>query len=285
MGPRSEFAEFSPQLAQALAAIAAQGRTHVFVACMPKTASTFISRTIRRLTALGICPLYLAKTNEQDMSLMAMDRLHNQDTITFQHVRATPSNLFLMRHAGLVPVVTSRNFADVAVSVRDMIEKERARPFFNAFIPYTDQFLQLDHSRQLDMIVDVLMPWFFSFYVTWHDACRFGNCPASWLTYEQFLADKPGAIMAILAKHGIHRTREQVQGACDACNSDRNRVNKGVAGRGRQELSDDQLARLRAMADYYPWVDFSLVGIDRPVVCDQPGRPIRMLLSPVSQGV
>ena len=40
------------------------------------------------------------------------------------------------------------------------------------------------------------------------------------------------------------------------------RVNKGISGRGKEILSDKQIARIVKLASYYPDVSFERIGID-----------------------
>ena len=278
MGPRPGVARIDNSVGRKLQQLARQNRTHIFVACMPKTASTFLTSVLARLTGFQVASLIMTLDNEQDMFVPAMGLLNGKDTLTFQHMRATPSNLYCLHHARIEPIITVRDFVDVVVSLRDMIELEQQREYFNALWPHPQEFLKMDRERQLDALIEIQMPWFYSFYVSWHDACRYNGFSARWLTYEQFSRDKPGAVGAILRRHGIERSRAQIEQACRAARTSRNRVNKGGKGRGRAQLTDDQICRLHRMADYYPWVDFSPVGIDRePVKFDAPVAPLRML--------
>ncbi len=283
MSPRPEFAMMDTRVGAELSKLPQQGRTHIFVACMPKTASTFVNSVLRRLTGFSAVQLILALDNEQEIYLPAFMAMDNTDTVTFQHVRATPSNLFLLQSAGIRPIIAVRSFFDVVVSLRDMVENEQDRPFFNVKFPYTREFLKMDRQRQIDAVIDIFMPWFFSFYISWHDACRYGNFDAVWLTYREFSEDKCRAISAILRYHRIYRSPRQIQSAFDASRKPGNRINKGVRGRGSQQLSEAQKQRLIHMADYYPWVDFSLVGIDRPTenLQEQQPRPFERLFDEV----
>lgn len=285
MSPRPELAMMDTRVAAQLSKLPRQGRTHIFVACMPKTASTFVNSVLRRLTGFSAVQLILALDNEQEIYLPAFMGMDNTDTVTFQHVRATPSNLFLLQSAGIRPIITVRSFFDIVVSLRDMVENEQDRPFFNVKFPYTREFLKMGHERQLDAIIDLFMPWFFAFYVSWHDACRYGDFEATWLSYAEFTEDKARAISAILRYHKIYRSPRQIQNAFQASRRPANRINKGVKGRGSEQLSEAQKLRLTHMAAYYPWVDFSLVGIDRPTenLQDQQPRPFKRLLDQVPQ--
>jgi hypothetical protein len=285
MSPRPELAMMDTRIGAELSKLSKQGRTHIFVACMPKTASTFINSVLRRLTGFSAVHLILALDNEQDIYVPSFMRMNNTDTVTFQHVRATPSNLFLLQSAGIKPIITARSFFDVVVSLRDMVENEQDRPFFNVKFPYTREFLKMDRERQLDAIIDIFMPWFFAFYISWHDACRYGQFDAAWLTYGEFSEDKVRAISAILSYYKICRSPRQIQNAFEASRKPGNRINKGVKGRGSEQLSQAQKQRLLDMANYYPWVDFSLVGIDRPVenLQGQQPRPFKRLFEEVPQ--
>ena len=73
------------------------------------------------------------------------------------------------------------------------------------------------------------------------------------MTYEELLGDKPATIGRISDFLGLGKTAEECAAAVHAVDADkvRTRFNMGVAGRGKQTLDDEQIARLRRLVAAY----------------------------------
>lgn len=232
---------------------------HIVIACMPKSGSTFLSNALRAATGFGTAHMTFSYfQNEQELHLPFVLAALGQDTITQQHVRATEANIQVMQAFGLMPVVLVRNLADVTVSLLDFYE---SGAIINTF--FYAGFESLPRERRIDLIIDMVMPWYLGFYASWALAEREGRLQPLWLTYEDMIADKPAALKRVGEHCGLGLSDNSIAAALDQVDGGRarTRLNKGVAGRGRETLSDGQLARLKALTAYYPDIDFSPVGL------------------------
>ena len=107
------------------------------------------------------------------------------------------------------------------------------------------------------------MPWYAGFYASWEQVQRQGRLDCLFLTYDDMNADKPATIQRISNFLGLGKTAEECAAAVRAVDGDvsKTRFNKGVAGRGRETLNDDQKARLRRLAAAYGQVDLARIGL------------------------
>ena len=83
------------------------------------------------------------------------------------------------------------------------------------------------------------------------------------VTYEELIADKPRVLKEICDHQGIATSIEACTDAAaraDDVNS-QTRMNKGVAGRSKDALSEAQKARIARLAGYFHDLDFSLIGL------------------------
>jgi hypothetical protein len=237
-------------------------REFVFLACTPKSGSTFLKRALLEVT--GFTPAYLAyafERNEQDLYFPALVDHWNVATVTQQHVRATGPNLQLMQWFGIRPVILVRNLFDSVVSIRDYLFAEGFEKFPSLYV--TERMADLSSERQLDLLITHALPWYINFFVSWFDSCRTGSIDALWLSYDDLIQDWPAGVRSVLDFYGIATPEERIRTALEHLESgDRRdvRLNVGVAGRGA-ELTEAQRDRIRAQAAFYPWVDFSSVGI------------------------
>jgi hypothetical protein len=106
------------------------------------------------------------------------------------------------------------------------------------------------------MIVDLALPWFVNFYVSWHRLCEQGAVDALWITYEEMLGDKETTLRRILDFLGL----PDVTVDRDLLEHRYGTFREGRRGRGSWLLTDAQRARIRSYFSYYPGVDFGKYG-------------------------
>jgi hypothetical protein len=255
---------------------------YIFIACMPKTASTFMTMALSELTGftrVGMrydvfnqsqaqksdVGLVKIQRSEQDLYLPKVIDAYPYGTVTQQHVKATCSNLRMMKTFSIRPVVLVRNILDVVVSIRDHLYKEGFHKFPTFFC--NKKFPEFDEKTQLDWIIELGLPWYFNFYVSWYEASSSKRIDVLWLTYEEVIADWKEALKKVLLFYGIQRTDEEIEKALNVIHQQGSgkgrkiRINKGVIGRGRATLTDAQRERIIGLARFYPSVDFSRIGI------------------------
>ncbi len=252
------------QLHHARAAIARRARQYppsILIACMPKSGSTYLANALAAATGYPMHPLvYIHERNEQDLYLPELLRTLNQPIVTQQHVRATLGNLELIQLFHLRPVILVRNLFDVVVSLYDHLHHDDFRvPMANV----TPEFFELSEKRKLDAIIDLHLPWYFSFFTSWATPQPSLPCLVHWVTYEALQASPHTTVQGILAFANQTLTMDQVERAIALARQSKTRFNQGKTGRGQEILSREQQQRILEYIDYYPSVDFSLIGLSR----------------------
>ena len=236
----------------------------IVIACLPKTASTFLQNVIAEITGYPIRDIaagYGDASEQDDLDLPLLVDTGFGGFVTHMHSRATDHNIKLMKMAKIKPIVLSRSIFDITVSVRDHVLK--SAPFKWPMMYFQKSFLELEESAQYDYIIDLCLPWFFSFYSSWYYVEQSNEVEMYWLTYEDFIKDKPEAVYNLCALHKINVSRQDAGDVVSKLESKRKKsnINVGRAGRGAELLTDGQLQRIRKFADYYPDVDFSRFGL------------------------
>jgi hypothetical protein len=235
---------------------------YIFLACMPKSGSTFLARAIEDVTGFPHTRLcYAHERNEQELYLPKLVDTYTKSIVTQQHIKATGPNLNLFVRFGIRPVIVTRNLFDVIVSIRDYLCNEGVFGFPSLYA--TDHFLTIPEEEQFDFLITFAAPWYFNFYASWYDAAHDGQIDTLWLTYEELTADWVDGIERVLAFYGQQSSHDEVVAAVRRMQGDpeKSRLNKGVAGRGMELLSAAQRDRLATMAAFYPWVDFGPIGL------------------------
>lgn len=236
---------------------------YIVLACMPRTGSTFLTATLAEITGYQNRPLTFAYgRHEQELYLPKLLDFYHFGSVTQQHFRATQANLELLREFDIRPVVLVRDIFDVTVSIRDYLVKEQCSNWPTFYCD--EEFWELSVERQFDAIIDLGLPWYFSFFVSWADATRKGEVSPLWMTYEEAQRDWSAASRRILDFCGVQTPEHELEAAF-ARISRRNpqslRFNHGVTGRGKAALGKPQQDRIARFAEFYPHVDFSMIGI------------------------
>jgi len=232
--------------------------TRVFIACMPKSGSTFLKLALCALTGWPEAVVtYAFLQNEQELYLPFLRKIARNDTVSQQHVRATVPNLQMMQAFKIRPVVLVRNLYDAVVSYTDFFDSgARTSTFFAA------RWDDLPRERKLDLVIDNFVPWYTAFYASWCDVIRYDQLDCRLLRYEDMIADKQGTLESLAGFYGLDKSAADCAGAIELVDGrkDKTHFNKGQAGRGG-ELSEAQQDRIRHLASYYPDVDFGPVGL------------------------
>ncbi len=230
-----------------------RGKT-VFISALPKSGSTYLVKVLEQVTGYQTFFLGYHQLNEQDLYLPNLIDAWSMNVISHQHTRPSAPNLALMRQFAIRPVILTRNAYDATVSLTDHLERESAEtPLLN--VP--GDFMRRERSARLDMVIDLALPWYIRFVADWADAKHDGL----WLRYEDLIDDGAGTVARVLAFHGITADEANIERALEQARGQGSRLNKGVAGRGAEELNTAQKARINALTRHYPGVDFACLGL------------------------
>mgnify|MGYP006416936439 FL=1 len=234
-----------------------RGKT-VFISALPKSGSTFLVKVLEQVTGYQTFFLGYHQLNEQDLYLPNLIDAWSMDVISHQHTRPSAPNLALMEQFAIRPVILTRNAYDATVSQTDHLERESTQtPLLN--VP--DDFMDRSRAERLDMVIDLAMPWYIRFVGDWRHADAKGDVERLWLRYEDLITDGVDVVGKILDFHGLARDDGVIERALVQARGQGSRLNKGVAGRGDAELSDEQKNRINALTRHYPGLDFSCIDL------------------------
>jgi tetratricopeptide (TPR) repeat protein len=237
----------------------AQLGKHLFIACLPKSASTFLRNVLIKLTGYReLFSVYAAVQNEHDLYLPSIERFADQNTVTQQHCRASEANIHLMQAFGIRPVVLVRNIFDAMVSLLDFYNQGA---YFQSY--FRGDFMELDEDKKMDLLIDNMAPWYLQFVASWELAEKEGRLEVYWLGYENLIGNKVESIQQLLEFYGLGVYRDRLQRAISDTEGEsrRNRFNKGIVGRGITSLTDAQKQRIIALTEYHPEADFGKIGL------------------------
>ncbi|MCM2291890.1 hypothetical protein NAC44_06055 [Allorhizobium sp. BGMRC 0089] len=232
-------------------------QTNILVAALPKSASTFISTSLRKALDLPnvvlMAPSLLAqppfsmgiwlREQETDELALMVHGLNRTGYVAQHHIRCTPYLCRQMALYNIRPIVTYRNVFDSLVSYDDMRRADRESWLSNLkgddiylVDGLPDNYNDLDDETRLNLMVAREAAWYLEFYMSWKVCERQGLVKPLWVSYEKdFLASKQvlaERMAEFLKPREIDAKKlaaqfEDKESARDA------RFNKGVKGRGK----------------------------------------------------
>ena len=232
---------------------------HLFIACVPKSASTFLKNLLVDVTGYrDLFTVYAAGQSEHEIYLPTLRESAQLDTVTQQHCRASDANVHLMQGFGIRPVVLVRNIFDSVISMFDFYNKGAFQTSY-----FRADWLALDDETKIDLLIENVIPWYFQFVASWDLAEKQKRLELLWLSYEDLIADKPESVSKVLEFYGLGASRQGVEQRVREIESEERKIrfNKGVAGRGKLGLNDRQKEQIRRLARYYPSTDFGRIGL------------------------
>ena len=252
-GQRAKLSDFTTEITPK------QLGRHLFIACVPKSASTFLKNLLVNLSGYrDLFTVYAAGQSEHEIYLPTLRESAGLDTVTQQHCRASDANVHLMQAFGIRPVVLVRNIFDSVMSLLDFYNKGAFQTSYSRA-----DWPALNEETKIDLLIESVIPWYFQFVASWDLAEKQKRLEVHWLSYEDLVADKPSSVLEVLEFYGLGASRRGVERRIGEIESEEGKIrfNKGVTGRGRSGLDGRQKEQIQRLARYYPSTDFSRIGL------------------------
>ena len=183
--------------------------------------------------------------------------------IVTQHLRLTSVNYRIIKELNIKPIVQVRNIFDVVVSYRDYIAKNGYAPLDlsqDDHAPgYCKAYPDFDEMKKIDYIIDTVVPWYITFYASWYIHTKENhNIDAYWVKYEDLITVPHKILNEIFDFYNLSVPPKRLDAIIGR--NEKVNFNKGIVGRG-ECLSESQKNRIRKIADYYPTIDFKMMGL------------------------
>lgn len=231
-------------------------KSHILVAAQPKSGSTWLSEIFANLpgfTRAHLVPNY--DYREQELAFERLIVFHEANYVGQHHIKFSRATEAYLNTFSIKPIVSIRNFFDCVPSMKDWLDGGEERIVGpTAYIP-KDYFRWTD-TEKTEFIIDMMIPWYFSFYVGWLD-CQ----SAAWVDYDDLVTDPMATLLKASDTLDLNLTRSDIQSALDGASQQFTKKGTAQRGRGEQLLTKAQKDRIRKFASYYPSVDFARVGL------------------------
>jgi hypothetical protein len=178
-------------------------------------------------------------------------------TVTHLHMQALTANRRFIETLGLRPIIMIRNIADMLASFLDMLEVDPVARAEGLNCQVPENFCDMERGDKLDFIIDIIAPWYASYFATWKSFVNDAPGTVCVLRYHDFCNDPAEALRTAVSHAGFVTTLYRCRQSLEAVwrEKENYRYNKGVRGRGMDYFSPAHFARLRKLLSYYPQLD------------------------------
>jgi hypothetical protein len=192
--------------------------------------------------------------------------------VTHVHMQAFLSNRAVIEALDLRPAIMIRSIPDMLASYADELAPDPLAEikWLNVSVPTA--YPQLTDEEKGDFLIEMMGPWYASYYATWITYAAKQKGRVCLLRYDNFVADSAGALESLLAHSRLPRPRLTCEAAIDAVWGKRRdyRYNKGVSSRGYEYFTVAQVEKLKKQVAHYPVLEAWLEQLI-------PSRPERRL--------
>lgn len=173
--------------------------------------------------------------------------------VAHAHMLALGANRHFIHTLDLKPIAMLRAIPDMLASYWDMLEvdPDARASGLNNHIP--ERFPAMTRGQKADFLVDMLGPWYASYYAGWLEFAKAEPERVLFLQYTDFL-EAPGAVLASALSHaGTPRSDAVCEGAVRATWQERalHRFNRGELHRGARYFERRHFDALARMLSYY----------------------------------
>lgn len=235
-------------------------RPNVFLAFAPKAAGTFLRIAVVKAVAGDVVRIVHAQGGRDAQPYLPTFVSYYRGGIcagplvAHAHMQALPANRSFFEALSIRPVVMIRSIPDMLASYWDMLETDEAarRDGLNCIIP--PNFPDLSRTVKADFLVDILGPWYASYFASWFDYAGQAADRVHIIRYPQFLEAPSATLGGILSHSRLPRTPEQCEAAIDAAWKEKAdlRFNRGEQGRGARYFDAEHIGRLAKQLSLYP---------------------------------
>lgn len=232
----------------------------------PKSGSTWLDAILRNIFEMDskrweireLVSSYDRKEQVIDARKLMNISFRKNVYFVHQHCRNCLETELFIDSANIIPFLQYRDIFDTVLSYYDHLNNES----LVAPMAYMDDINWeiISDNKGIDYVIDMIIPWYFNFYAGWLSSDFYKEDKLFCIGYESLKKDTFSEVKKLLAALGMDYDDDYIKKAIDLSQGQQTRKNKAKVGRGNK-LSEDQKEKIIRMAQYYPEIDFSIIGI------------------------
>jgi hypothetical protein len=229
---------------------------NLFLFAQPKSASHHTYILLQHVFGLFPHPVGFGRKSAQAYyPRVVASKFLAKNSISRSHAHNSLDLSMAIRNLGLKPLVLTRNLFDSLVSRRDHVFRTQPGDDIAVEKEWT-KFVQGTSEYQLDYVIEKFAPSIIEFFNSW--AAYSGD--AFYITYDDIVNDVAGTVERLSEWLGLPVIEDAEKIAEKIRESGGANFNKGVAGRGRQQFNDRQIAEIMRKAEILGCTDEEFLG-------------------------
>ncbi len=242
---------------------------HLLINTMQKSGTQFLLEILTELTGYKRLSYIDSKNfsdyrTEEYYSPDIVDNYNNDIIVDCWHRNATYYNMELIKKFNFKTVVLVRNIFDIIPSFREYLLPRKDYFYFSYLKDY--DFYNLSADQQHDIVIRTHLGWLFEIYVSWYKAKHIHELDVMFVTYDDLVDKTEQTIQNICEYYELDKTTDEIINTINHVNDLKSKkkelnFNKGIKGRGRTLLTEEQKQYIVKFAKPYVNIDFSLLGI------------------------
>ena len=243
-------------------------RKHVWHVSAPKSGSTWLSVLLEEglgWETLRLIPEDILREEVPEiMRFMHLSRSHHVFTPR-THTRYSRTVHRLVERTNIRVILQVRNIFDTVISYLDHLNSNRTGFIVPAAFMNRHSWTQLSNSEKISFIIEMVVPWYVSFYCEWMTSALMQDGHIYVCRYEHLKSDPLMELQRIL--HYLKEDREELflREVVEASDQKPTKKNYGFVGRGRLHLNDEQKEKIVSYTSFYRDIDFEPLGITHPL--------------------
>jgi hypothetical protein len=214
-----------------------------WVCAPPKTGSTWISMMLSWALDWQTMSLIASPgRGEQEIRVTRMFTNYPGNLfLPHTHTKASEATIGFVKGYNVKVIMPIRNLLDTLTSAHDHLTTLGPR-LPCGFISST--FKSLTPDEQRTVVINIMVPWYVSFYASWAYAIAEHGIKVHFVDYDAMLRDARKELVSALSFIGVKRTDRVIDRAVDEAATKPTRFNKGVTGRGETHFSITEIQKI-----------------------------------------
>jgi len=224
---------------------------HILIACLPKSGSTFIAKTLCEITGFKFVQFQPVRaTNDHNIDSAVFYNNLSINTVTQLHLKPNLLNRKLLIENRIKVIFLYRGILDSLRSFNNHILSENDQWFmFTA----TNNYEEWAEEKQFDFLIDMVLPWYINFITSWRIELELKEIDILEIDYDDFNHDNENTLRKVLKFYGLNYSDEIIQKGLNFSFTKKTqlRYNKDLIKK-KYTFNDKQLKRIKNMISYYP---------------------------------
>jgi sulfotransferase family protein len=225
--------------------------THVFIACLPKSGSTFLAKTLADATGFDFFQFQTIRgTHDHNIDVGLFLSNLNKDTVTQLHIKPNNLNGELFKKYKVKVVFLHRSIIDSLKSFHNHILNENNEWFM---FSVAKDFNHWAIEKQFNFLIDLVVPWYINFLVSWKAEINKKEIKILDIDFEDFKNDNFTTIKEILFFYNLRLSDDKIESAIKLSYKKKKELRlTDLKLKTEYNLKDYQIDRINEYINYYP---------------------------------